>query len=258
MHAARATYMAARLIERQHLLATPPTPILTPPPHTPPPTHAEYTARRTHRVAHRPPRARAHTSRPRPCATRPAAPHPHPPNAPRRDNNELRIATRAGAHTSRTQYRTMNIATASATKGIGLNHFSPAMRRPLGDKAAGAPAIVAKLGVASTESHAARDTVSRHRGNRPRRRQRSTARYACAPVPRGRRAKGKGDFPSPDMQTTAMSASLRSAVEHAPAHGFLNTNPLTSIFNSALSSRYRPCSRPCRNETCNVPLTAHG
>ena len=60
------------------------------------------------------------------------------------------------------------------------------------------------------------------------------------------------------MQTTVMSASLRSAVEHAPAHGFLNTNPLTSIFNSALSSRYRPCSRPYRNETCNVPLTAHG
>ena len=212
MHAARATYMAARLIERQHLLATPPTPILTPPPHTPPPTHAEYTARRTHRVAHRPPRARAHTSRPRPCATRPAAPHPHPPNAPRRDNNELRIATRAGAHTSRTQYRTMDIATASATKGIGLNHFSPAMRRPLGDKAAGAPAIVARLGATSANSHAARDVASTNRGNRPSRRKRSTARRTCAPTPRGRgggRAQACGMFGGNDNNLQCGSSNFR-------------------------------------------------
>ena len=56
------------------------------------------------------------------------------------------------------------------------------------------------------------------------------------------------------------SAAPREAksVEHAPAHGFLHTNPLTSILNSALSSRYKPCSRPYRYEACNVPLSAHG
>ena len=180
-------------------LRHPPLPF-SPHPHTPHRPHTPNIPRAEHIALHTARRARGRTRRAHDLAPHAPLPHIRTRRMRRAETTTNCVSPRGrGAHTSRQRYRTMDLATTSATEGIGLNHFSRAMRRPLGDKAAGAPTIVAKLGVTSTESHAARDTVSRHRGNRPRRRQRSTARYACAPVPRGRRAKGKGDFPSPEL-----------------------------------------------------------